>query len=191
MFLKSAEFKKLIKEAYSGPGLKFGNDGYGYYLSGGYWAIWIMKGFIPKKELGAIIELTGEMPEEGKGFKSTKDGNQYEIQNNPIFRVMENALECETELCVTPVLIKENLEKPKRILQNPGSRKILLVDEKFVRMIDNSTIDFKSGETPAEGPLIGKHAGVFWKNDIMAMHVMQIEDGKHEKLIKHLEEMEF
>lgn len=27
MFLKSAGFKRLIKESYSGPGLRMGNDG--------------------------------------------------------------------------------------------------------------------------------------------------------------------
>ncbi len=49
MFLKSSGFKKLINEAYKGVGLRIGNDGEGYYLSGGYWVIWVRKGHIPKK----------------------------------------------------------------------------------------------------------------------------------------------
>lgn len=74
MFIKSAGFKRLINEAYNNNGLRIGDDGNGIYICGGYWTIWVRKGYIPKKELAAIIELTGEMPEEGKGFMSTKGG---------------------------------------------------------------------------------------------------------------------
>lgn len=52
MFITSAGFKRLINEAYKGAGLKIGNDGAGYYLAGGYWAMWIEKGCIPKKRTG-------------------------------------------------------------------------------------------------------------------------------------------
>ena len=86
MFIKSAGFKKLIKEAYNHNGLRIGNDGKGIYICGGYWAIWVRKGHIPKKELAAIIELTGEMPDEGAGFKSGKGGNQYEMPENVFLR---------------------------------------------------------------------------------------------------------
>lgn len=49
MFITSQGFKKLINEAYKGAGLNVGNNGEGYYISGGYWVIWIMHGWIPKK----------------------------------------------------------------------------------------------------------------------------------------------
>lgn len=49
MFITSQGFKKLINEAYKGVGLRIGNDGEGYYISGGYWIIWVMHGWIPKK----------------------------------------------------------------------------------------------------------------------------------------------
>ena len=39
-----------------------------------------------KKELAAIIELTGEMPDEGAGFKSGRAGNQYEMPENVFLR---------------------------------------------------------------------------------------------------------
>ena len=34
--------------------------------------------FIPKKTLGDIIALTGELPEKGERFRATKEGNQME-----------------------------------------------------------------------------------------------------------------
>lgn len=52
MFITSQGFKKLINEAYKGIGLSIGNDGEGYYISGGYWVIWVMHGWIPKKRIG-------------------------------------------------------------------------------------------------------------------------------------------
>lgn len=44
------------------------------------------KAIFQKKELAAIIELTGEMPDEGAGFKSGKGGNQYEMPENVFLR---------------------------------------------------------------------------------------------------------
>ena len=90
MFIKSAGFKKLIKEAYNRNGLRIGNDGKGIYICGGYWAIWVRKGHIPKKELAAIIELTGGMPDEGAGFKSGRAGNQYEMAEGDT--IVENSI---------------------------------------------------------------------------------------------------
>lgn len=91
MFLKSAIFKRLLKEAYSGSGLRLHNDGEGTYIGGSYWGTWVRNGRIAKKELGAIIELTGELPEAGKGFLARKGGNQYEIWESVMRDVMGNA----------------------------------------------------------------------------------------------------
>ena len=38
------------------------------------------QGFIPKKTLGDIITLIGELPRPGERFKATKEGNQIEIE---------------------------------------------------------------------------------------------------------------
>lgn len=97
MFITSSGFKKMINEAYKGAGLHIGNDGEGYYISGGYWVLWIKNGMIPKKELGYIIELTGELPEKGEAFKANKTGNQYEIVWREAYDTMNNAQGCDEE----------------------------------------------------------------------------------------------
>lgn len=51
MFLKTAGFKKLIKEAYKGAGLRIGHTQDGLYLAGSYWAMQIMGGNSQKKSL--------------------------------------------------------------------------------------------------------------------------------------------
>ena len=187
MFITSAGFKRLINEAYKGAGLKIGNDGAGYYLAGGYWAMWIEKGCIPKKELGAIIELTGELPEAGSGFQATKSGNQYEMQDNQYYRVMENASQCEDVLEVTSLILEQTYEQA-RILQDPKNLTITLINERFIKMIDNTVVQYQDGEIQAEGPMIcGKMQGVFWRNNVMALHVFPRKDEGNKILMGYLE----
>lgn len=188
MFITSQGFKKLINEAYKGAGLNVGNDGEGYYISGGYWVIWIMHGWIPKKELASIIELTGEMPEPGEGFKATKAGNQYELPWREAYAAMTHAMECEEYMEVTPMTLKYKNGKQARILQNPVNKTIVLIDERFIDIIDNTVVEYDKGEFQAEGPMIsGKMQGIFWRNDTMALHVYPRTDDENKKLIRHIE----
>ena len=188
MFITSQGFKKLINEAYKGAGLNVGNDGEGYYISGGYWVIWIMHGWIPKKELASIIELTGEMPEPGEGFEATKAGNQYELPWHEAYAAMTHAMECEEHMEVTPMTLKYKNGQQARILQNPVNKTIVLIDERFIDIIDNTVVEYDKGEFQAEGPMIsGKMQGVFWRNDTMALHVCPRTDDKNKRLIGYLE----
>ena len=188
MFIKSQGFKKLINEAYKGFGLRIGNDGEGYYISGGYWVIWVMHGWIPKKELASIIELTGEMPEPGQGFKATKEGNQYELPWNEAYAAMKNAMECEEYMDVTPMTLKYKNGQQARILQNPVNKTIVLISERFIDIIDNTVAEYDKGEFQAEGPMIsGKMQGIFWRNDTMALHVYPRTDDENKELIRHIE----
>lgn len=188
MFVTSQGFKKLINEAYKGAGLNVGNDGEGYYISGGYWVIWIMHGWIPKKELASIIELTGEMPEPGEGFKATKAGNQYELPWHEAYAAMTHAMECEEYMEVTPMTLKYKNGQQARILQNPANKTIVLISERFIDIIDNTVVECDKGEFQAEGPMIsGKMQGVFWRNDTMALHVYPRTDDGNKRLIGYLE----
>lgn len=191
MFITSQGFKKLINEAYKGAGLNVGNDGEGYYISGSYWVIWIMHGWIPKKELASIIELTGEMPESGEGFKATKAGNQYELTWHEAYEAMTHAMECEEYMEVTPMTLKYKNGQQARILQNPVNKTIVLIGERFIDIIDNTVVEYDKGEFQAEGPMIsGKMQGVFWRNDTMALHVYPRTDDENKRLIGYLEEFD-
>jgi hypothetical protein len=80
MFVRLRDFKRLIKEAYTGAGLYVARRGNQLLFGGSYWAIATTKESLDKKALAAVIELTGEMPEDGGAFKATKEANQYEIE---------------------------------------------------------------------------------------------------------------
>lgn len=72
MFITSQGFKKLINEAYKGVGLNVGNDGEGYYISGGYWVISIMHGWIPKKRVSLHYRADGRNAGTRRGIQSNK-----------------------------------------------------------------------------------------------------------------------
>lgn len=186
MFLRTQGFKKLLKEAVAGGGLLTGNDGEGICLCGSYWVMWIKGGCIPKKELAAIIELAGKIPEPGEAFRVYREANQYEIMEGPVYRVMENAEQCTETADVTKLVIRKGKERALRVLQD-RFRKIILIDERFMDMIDNTVLDAEHRETPAGEPRMGELPGVFWNNNIMALHVMPVSSERNENLIHWLE----
>lgn len=188
MFITSQGFKKLINEAYKGAMLHIGNDGEGYFISGGYWVIWVKNKMIPKKELASIIELTGELPGPGEAFEASKSGNQYELPWREQYAAMKNARECDEEMEVTPLTLKYYSGQQARILQNRNNGTIVLINERFIDMIDNTAVEYGKGESQSEGPMIsGRVQGVFWKNNIMALNVYPRTDDENKKLIGFLE----
>lgn len=177
----------MIKEAYKGSGLRIGSTDEGLYLSGGYWVIWIKRDQIPKEKLAAIIELVGEIPEQGVAYRATKDGQQYELEWNEFYETMENAKKCDRELEVTRMIIEGKQDADSRVLQDPDTGKIRLINEAFIRMLDNSKVESKKGHTEAVGPVCSRMPGAFWYNNIMALHVMERTDDASMRLIEFLE----
>lgn len=182
MFLKTNGFKRLIKEAYKISGLKVGNDGTGIYLAGAYWVIWIKKDMIHKKELGAIIELTGEIPGPGEVLNATKAGNQYEVPWHEIYNAMEGAEKCTKSLEETRVSL--HLPAEAKLIQDTENGKLHMIDRYCIDIIDNSIIEEE--ETPAVGPLMGENKGFYWKNNVMAYYVCEMESEKAQEILEYL-----
>lgn len=188
MFLTTSGFKRLLKRAYSGAGLSIGNTGAGIYLSGGYWTIFVKKGEIPRKKLAAIIELVGELPEPGTGYRITKGNQQYELTWNELYNALDNArsCECEEELETTKIIIESGKGTLQRVIQHPESGCTWIVNEEFIQMLDNKEVDEHKGHTEAYGPVAGRYPGVFWFNNAMALHVIERKDDESEELRKYL-----
>ena len=191
MFITTQGFKNLIKEMYKAKKLHIANDGEGYTISGWYWDIWIAHGWIPKKELAAIIELTGEMPAAGAAFTASKDGNQYELEFLGEKDTMQLAWHCDMELDITPIVLKYDTGQQARVLQRQDNGKIVLINERFMDMIDNAVVEYGKGESQAEGPFIhSTKTGIFYRNDTMAMRIMPRIDDKNVRLLEYLEKFE-
>lgn len=84
MFVRLRDFKRLIKEAYTGAGLYVARRGSQLLFGGSYWAIATTKESLDKKALAAVIELTGEMPEDGGGFQSNEGSQPVRDQRSTL-----------------------------------------------------------------------------------------------------------
>lgn len=60
-----------MKEAYK-HGLRVAATEERYYLCGGYWEMDILKEYMPKEILAAVLELTGWIPETGEAILPQK-----------------------------------------------------------------------------------------------------------------------
>lgn len=188
MFITTQGFKRLIKQAYKTRDLHIANDGLGYTIAGGYWRIWIKHDWIPKKELAAIIELTGELPAEGQAFTACEDGNQYEIKFPDERNAMAIALECKMTLEITPLVLRYATGQQARVLQRADTREITLINDQFTDMISNKAIDYGKGESSVQGPFIHhREYGIFYRSDTMAMRIAPRTDDKNIELLKYLE----
>ena len=113
-----------------------GNDW--LYLAGSYWEASINKDFIPKKTLGDIITLIGELPRPGERFKATKEGNQIEIEMP--MAINEDGFGTDT-LTITDVILIGTQGTVQRLLQDEQTGQIYPVNNVFISIINNAMID--------------------------------------------------
>ena len=181
MFLSRNGLKKLMNNAYKGGGLTVKNDGHGYSISGAYWAVYFLKGEIPKETLGDLITLVGELPENRERYVATKEGNQIEIYDEADLSALDAAEHCRDELIRVPVMINYH-PYVLGLLQNPEDLQITPIDCRLLDIVQPALIDADDGEELPIGPLAGSGLvegkffnGASWTNNRMAYSVGFIE----------------
>ena len=185
MFLKEQPFKKILKKAYSG-GLIVGNTGERIYLSGWTWEMDIDRKHLPKTILAKIIELAGELPAEGECFSATKSGNQMEMRTLEDMRV--GVKEYSVPVEKTKILINTEYGAILRALQIKDTKKIVLIRETSLDMVDSRCIDKAKGEVEPMGPFYAPEEGIFWSNNVMTFKVLYATaDEAEQDLITDLE----
>ena len=192
MFVRLRDFKRLIKEAYTGAGLYVVRRGNQLLFGGSYWEIATTKESLDKKALAAVIELTGEMPEDGGAFKATKEANQYEI-NEVHWNLIDATEQYEDEeekLTVTRlVLNKYPCGQTMRILQAEDKR-VDVLGEGFIQAIDPASMNTEY-EWEIEGPFINRHfpKQVYWKSEATTLtaFLYDRDDIKEKDLLDYLQ----
>lgn len=179
MFLNPKELKKMMQEAFKASNLVVGNTGEAYYLQGTHWKVLCKKSFITKTILAAIIELAGEIPEEGECFCAGKDGNQMQVNPMKIDIEEENV-----KVDVTDFVLAEN--GAARILQS-ATGKIFLINNKYINMTRGKHYDKDNGEKEPEGPYIFGGCQAYWKNNVMEFITMLRGSEKHEHILEQME----
>lgn len=177
MFLKKTVLKRLMKEAYK-HGLRVAATEERYYLCGGYWEMDILKEYMPKEILAAVLELTGWIPETGESYSTSKEGNQVDINRKEV------SVDAEEEIAVTDLIIDRN-GISQRILQDECRGNILLVHDRLIDIVDNTEIEGEKGECTAAGPFYREN-DILYENNVMRWHVCARKDERKDSLLKEL-----
>lgn len=177
MFLNKTKFKKMMKEAYNGGGLRVGRIYDGLVISSGTWISWTREGDVPNWLKAAVIELAGELPEEGDMFQvSYSDGMQYQIKDNPIYDLPSRFRESHFSFTDTRVTL-EGI----RFFQSSQSRRIIAVDGRFASLIDLKELQ---GENPPMGPVSATEKGdsLIYKNEESAFCFMRLSPSNSQTM---------
>lgn len=167
MFIHLKDFKRMLKQAYTGVGLCVARRGDDLLFSGSNWAIATEKESMDKKQLAAVIELTGELPGDGEAFKATKEENQYEIGEvhwDMIDRTEDR--EKEEKLTVTQVVLERYpIGKAMRVLQAADGR-VEVLNDRFVKAIDSLSMN-TDYEYEVQGPFVNPKfpKQVYWESE--------------------------
>lgn len=186
MFITTAGFKSLIKEAYKNGRLVTGATQEEYLFEGSCWVIRVDRDSLPKKEKAAVVELTGELPSPGEVFRAAKgQANQYEMQENEAWDIGNTFDRCREEMTVTRSLFQCG-KAALRVIQNRRTNGCFFVSERFIAILDRDAIT--EGENLPEGPraLTDGRGIIYWKNNSMSLAVLPVSHEDNDELGIHL-----
>lgn len=191
MFVHLKDFKRLLKQAYTGVGLCVARRGDDVLLSGSDWVIATEKGSMDKKQLEAVIELTGELPGKGEAFKATKEGNQYEISEVHWEMIDRTDVDREKKekLTVTPIVLERYPNgKAMRVLQAADGR-VEVLNDRFVKAIDSASMNLDY-EYEVQGPFFNPKfpKQVYWKSEATTLAVLLYDQDelKEKDILEYL-----
>ena len=174
MFLNKTMFKRWIKDAFRHNGLVVGRIYGGLVISGGAWATWTKEGYVPNWLKAAIMEHTGELPNEGEVFKAKKDEvQQYEVSENPYLDLPKRLQEARIPFSVIPVIYATRWAS-YRLIQCRMSGEVIPIPSEYYDIIDIRETEHDG--TPA-GPSSRDETGrvLIWKNETSALAVSRSE----------------
>lgn len=134
MIINTSIFKKLIKEAYTGSGLNIKHDKDDIYIWGSYWCVKTKDRFFTKKEKAAVIELAGDIPQEGI-IRAHKKEELEPLECN----IFETAISSEPKTMFYPsgIQIEEGMtQKSKLYVDDVGA--IVAVTDWLANLADES-----------------------------------------------------
>lgn len=181
MFLNNTILKRLMKEAYKTGRMTVAQTEERYFISGSYWEMDVRKAFMPKQILAQLIELAGEVPEQGKAFRATKEGNLEEDGLR-----QEVKTEGFTEpIDVTDIIVIGSQGTYQRVLHTRDG-KTYIVNNVFVDIADNDAVDENAGEYRVTAPLYDAGKGIMWENNVARFRAGWRIDNRHKSLLSEL-----
>ena len=161
MFIKTSVFKKLIKSSYTGSGLTVGRIEENYIVCCPQFILYINENHFKKEIKAAIIELVGELPEQGEVFKEDKEGNRQQIMALDEIYNIGTFKGCNLKYRITNIILNV-YDSSYRVIQEENTKEKFYMPEKILEMV--SLNDVEENETLPEGP-IGREKYVIWRNE--------------------------
>lgn len=163
MFINEKILIKLMKRAQKSSGVYIGRwDGW-YVICGGYWKARIAVGRLPRSVAAAMVELSGNIPQEGEAWTADKEKNQLEG-----FSKWENA-EGVGPCFVRPVWVATPGGTPLRVLQLNDGTCLTFRDEHVAAAL--YAIDTSTQESQKDGPHWDGDRGAVWQTNQAAWHI--------------------
>lgn len=193
MFIKVPIFKKLLKQAFAADRMKVKMDESGLTVDCSHFAVWFEREHIPNKIKSAIVELSGEIPEEGKAFLAQKSGNQYEM-DSAVLDLRNLLRQTDKRYVQTPIVYSDDYDT-YRFLQMAGKPdNIKLVADIFIQLLDPHELDHVAAEGTIQGPY-SMETGMlfFWATDlcILAVGAIVPHRGIVKKTMMELSDIDF
>ena len=171
MFIKKADTKRLMKQAYKGIGLRLANDGRGLIITGRNWYMQVLHEYLPKETKGDIIALTGELPANGEQWLCDPDGNQQEIFHSyshvEVYRLAMEAEAAGNRVDATDIIITDG-EKLYRVCRSEDG-KCHLIPETINQMC--SALNCEDDED-MYGCYADSDGALYFRSDYMAFCIV-------------------
>lgn len=162
MFIKNSVFKKVIKEAWSGPGLTIGNMHGRYVIITDIMTMFVKTDCITKEVKGALIELAGDLPVIGEIYTAYKNGeNQQVLKTDEILNGdLHESADLSKEWIETHIMTTNG----SIIMQNKDGLEKCMIPVNVMSLIKPS--EKEEGESWPQGPISGKKGDfMVWRNE--------------------------
>lgn len=170
MIAKTTIMRKLIREAWK-CGLLSVSCRMGHIkISGGHWIYLRKEGKLPNKLAAAVIELTGELPEEGCAYTAGPGGNQEGLYDPALF--LTGIPQERGQPLFKTALMATHGSKRYRIYQEYAGE-IRAVNEIFQEAVEDAAPE--DGETKTEGPFKGVGHSIYWENNAELLVAMEVD----------------
>ncbi len=192
MFLNKTLFKKMIKHSFQWEGLTVGRIYGGFVVAGGTWITWTKDGYVPNWLKAAVMEFTGELPQQECAFRAKKDEPlQYEVADNPFYDLPAIFTQSRVAYVVTPVVVKGKYSEV-RILKQSHEARMIGINEGFYKAIDLSELENENAPT---GPSSTGPNGSFliYKNEFSAYAFMPLDGVSNttKMIMERIDTMDF
>lgn len=189
MFMNKTQFKKMVKKAFNGSGLKVGYIYGGLVVSGNGWVSWTESGSIPNWVKAAVVEYAGQMPGGGELLEAKKgEPVQYLVADSPYYNLPEHFKEAKFPYRDTEVALQYPYGELRFFQGNKGG--ITAMPLALFSMIDFSQLE---GESRPMGPSLTGDRMLVWKNECSAFAAATVttDDERALRIEKALEGVDF